>query len=78
MSDRKKITADAIQTLTVSQPDALITGCPLCKKTFAQSAPVQVMDIAEVISKAMVRKDYFLDGKTIKVTTEAVRESVEV
>jgi Fe-S oxidoreductase len=78
MSDRKKITTEAIQTLTVSQPDALITGCPLCKKTFAQSAPVQVMDIAEVISKAMVRKDYFLDGKTIKVTTEAVRESVEV
>ena len=56
--ERKKITLNAVQTLTVSNPDALITGCPLCKKTFALSAPVIVMDIAEVLAKSMVRKDH--------------------
>jgi Fe-S oxidoreductase len=55
--ERKKITLHALQTLTANNPDALITACPACKKTFAISAPITVMDIAEVLSKSMVRKD---------------------
>lgn len=58
---RRMITKDAINILTASNPDLLVTGCPACKRTFAQSAPVQVMDIAEVLSKSLVRKDYYLE-----------------
>jgi Fe-S oxidoreductase len=52
-SDRKKITEDAIQVLTQNKPDTLVTGCPLCKKTFAASAPVRVQDIAELVVGAI-------------------------
>jgi Fe-S oxidoreductase len=61
--NRKKITLDALSELTVSQPDAIITGCPLCKKTFNQSAPVQVLDIAEIVNKSMARKESFTELK---------------
>jgi Fe-S oxidoreductase len=74
-TERKKITADAIQVLTVNNPDVLITSCPLCKKTFSQSAPVQVLDIAEIVSKSLIRKDYFLD---IKVKTSKIIEIAEI
>jgi Fe-S oxidoreductase len=77
MDDRKKITRNAIRELTASQPDALITGCPLCKKTFAQSAPIQVMDIAEVVSQSMVRNDYFVEPET-REKTSVKQEEVEV
>ena len=71
---RKMITVDAVKSLTVSNPDVLITGCPSCKKTFAQAAPLQVMDIAEVLSKSLVRKDYFLEVG-IKSATKVLEES---
>lgn len=68
---RKMITMDALKTLTSSHPDVLITGCPACKKTFAQSSPVQVMDIAEVLSKSLVRNTYSeIDRKKTKKVLE--------
>ena len=75
-TDRKKITADALQTLTENKPDVLVTGCPLCKKTFTQSAPIQVLDIAEIISKSLVRKDYYLNMKEVK--TSKIKEVIEI
>ena len=71
---RKAITVDAIKILTASNPDVLVTGCPACKKTFAQSAPIQVMDIAEVLSKSLVRKDFYLDMK-VKEKVVVLEES---
>lgn len=74
--DRKKITLHAIRSLIAGNPDVLVTGCPLCKKTFSQSAPVRVMDIAEIVSQSLVRKDYFVEPK-VKVT-KATPHVVEV
>jgi Fe-S oxidoreductase len=71
---RKMITSDALKTLTAANPDILVTGCPSCKKTFAQAAPIQVMDIAEVLSKSLVRKDYYLKMGA-KATTSILEES---
>ena len=73
---RKKITLDAIQTMTSNNPDILVTGCPSCKRTFAQAAPIQVMDIAEVLSRSLVRKDHRL-LHTVK-TRKNIPEEVEV
>jgi Fe-S oxidoreductase len=72
--NRKKITRDAIRELTTSQPEALITGCPLCKKTFSQSAPVQVMDIAEIVAKSMFRKGYIKIGIPQKEENSVIEE----
>lgn len=51
---REKITRHALEMLTAGNPDALITACPLCKKTFAKSSAVPVYDIAEWIQLSMV------------------------
>jgi Fe-S oxidoreductase len=75
--ERKLITRDAINTLTHNHPDVLVTSCPMCKKTFAQSAPVSVMDIAEVLSRSLVRKETPVIRKDVK-TTKNVPEEVEV
>lgn len=72
VADRKKITLAAIDSLTYQQPDALITGCPLCKKTFAASAPVRVLDLAELVVGAMKREE----KPTIQKTKEKKRPSV--
>jgi len=50
------ITRDALTVLTDHQPEALVTACPLCKKTFAKHASTPVLDLAEVLYEA-VKKD---------------------
>jgi len=50
---RDLITKDALEKLTVSEPEILATACPLCKKTFSKHAGVEVLDIAEIVSEAI-------------------------
>jgi len=54
------ITKDAFKELTSSSPDYLATACPLCKKSFAGSengSGLKVLDIAEIVALALVRRD---------------------
>jgi Fe-S oxidoreductase len=46
---RDEITQRTLQSLQMNHPEAIITACPLCKKTFQKKATVEVMDIAEMI-----------------------------
>lgn len=55
--DRRKISVSAVESLTSSDPDIMVTGCPMCKSTFQRVAPVQVLDIAEIIAKSITRKE---------------------
>lgn len=54
-NDRKWITAGSVSALLKApdgkplHPDALVTACPLCLKTFGEAAPVPVKDFAEII-----------------------------
>ena len=50
---RRSVTVEAINMLMSTKPELIITGCPLCKKTFSQAAPVSVLDIAEVVFKSI-------------------------
>ena len=50
---RALIAADAARTLTQSEPDELITACPLCKKTFVKATETKVSDIAELVAAAL-------------------------
>lgn len=50
---RKAITNDALDVLMESEPEMLVTACPLCKKTFASQGRIVVKDIAEVVAGAV-------------------------
>ena len=77
-ADRKKIARDAIRVLTENKPDLMVTGCPMCKKTFASLSPIPVMDIAEVVSMSLVQRKYFVEIEEAITVTEAVEELTEV
>lgn len=53
-NQRKAIAADAVKQLIRNKPDALVTACPLCKKTFMDTNLTPVYDIAQVVASAMV------------------------
>ena len=50
--DRAKITESSVGNLMANNPQTIVTACPLCLKTFSESAPdtVKVQDFAELIS----------------------------
>jgi len=58
LSPRKRdlITLQALECLTASSPEVLATACPLCKKTFSKLSGVEVLDIAEMVYKAIPEK----------------------
>jgi Fe-S oxidoreductase len=68
MNERNKIRDWALESYLNYNPDALVTSCPLCKKTFAKSNKVNTYDISEIIfmslsqKKATVEKYYPIDA----------------
>lgn len=50
-NDRKKITQGSLNSLVYNNPDKIITACPLCLKTFSDSADRPVMDIAQIVNE---------------------------
>ena len=51
LEERDMITKNSIKDLTLNQPDEIVTACPLCLKTFARLAPIEVKDIAEIVTE---------------------------
>lgn len=51
--DRAKITESSVANLLANNPQAIVTACPLCLKTFSESVPetVKVQDFAETVSR---------------------------
>jgi Fe-S oxidoreductase len=59
--EQKQLAAGAIEKLVTPHTEAIITSCPLCKKTFSKANSIyEVMDIAELLagqlSQRAVRK----------------------
>jgi Fe-S oxidoreductase len=48
---REDMTRNALDNLTASDPDTIVTACPLCKSTFGRYADRPVEDIAETVDK---------------------------
>ena len=48
---RKPMTENALQNLTCSSPDVIVTACPLCLDTFRRYSDRKVEDIAETIDR---------------------------
>lgn len=67
-TQRNVIRDGALRILCESQPDVLVTACPLCKKTFESANQVEVKDIAELVAESMV-------VSKVKVNSLALAES---
>ncbi len=48
---RRPMTQNALDNLTVADPDQIVTGCPLCLATFVRAADRPVRDIAEILDE---------------------------
>ena len=53
-AQRNVIRDGALSVLCESEPDILVTACPLCKKTFEAANQIVVKDIAEIVNERMV------------------------
>ena len=48
---RQPMTQNALDNLTVADPGAIVTGCPLCLATFVRAADRPVRDLAEILDE---------------------------
>lgn len=46
---RRDITVSSLRNLTVADPDAIVTACPLCQSTFSKYSDIPVKDISQVL-----------------------------
>lgn len=61
---RRRIALNACDLLLASKPDALVTGCPLCKKTLMDASPdIRVLDLAQMVTESMKKQK----GITIEI-----------
>lgn len=67
-SERKLLLTQAVEDYMQYIPDVLATACPMCKKTFARHRGVNVLDISEIVAKALTH------NKTQKETIKYIRE----
>jgi len=51
--NKRKIASDVAAELTKTNPDYLVTACPLCKKTLAPATKSKVADISEIVAEAI-------------------------
>ena len=49
---RRDITVSSLRNLTVADPDAIVTACPLCQSTFSKYSDSPVKDLAQVLDDA--------------------------
>ncbi|NSW44589.1 MAG: (Fe-S)-binding protein [Bacteroidales bacterium] len=53
--DKVQVAQDAYDKIMTNHSEMLITSCPLCKKTFQKVAEKPVIDLAEIIDKALMQ-----------------------
>ena len=56
---RDEVSQLTLATLTANNPEAIITACPLCKKTLQKDSPVEVLDISELVIGKLVDNEVF-------------------
>jgi len=55
-SKRDEVTMIALESLLAHNPDAIVTACPLCKKTFQKDSPVEVKDLGEIVAGSLMQQ----------------------
>jgi Fe-S oxidoreductase len=73
-SEKRIIARSTLEKITTPATDALITSCPLCKKTFAQvQQNIEIKDIAEFVEQNLTNASQL---KKEKQKNKALNESV--
>ncbi|MBP5302982.1 MAG: (Fe-S)-binding protein, partial [Bacteroidales bacterium] len=54
---RKPITQASVKNMLFSNPDRIVTACPLCLNTFERYSPVKVVDFAEALCDGLEKKE---------------------
>jgi Fe-S oxidoreductase len=52
-TQRSVIAQLAVDNLLQNQPDQIVSGCPMCKKSLARFSDIAVKDIAEIVAEAL-------------------------
>jgi Fe-S oxidoreductase len=73
---KHQIAMDAATRLTIKNPEALITACPLCKKTFLSATETSVADIAEIVAEAIITPQ--TRKRQYKQHSHSVKESADI
>lgn len=63
INDRNEIRNRTLDYFRTFNPQALVTSCPLCKKTFSTSQKLPIFDIAEIVYMAIKHKDQIKELK---------------
>ncbi len=50
---KEKVRKDALKEYSKSNPEVIVTACPLCKKTFSKKSDIEIKDIAEVVAGSL-------------------------
>jgi Fe-S oxidoreductase len=74
-SKRDEVTMLALESLLAHNPDAIVTACPLCKKTFQKDSPVRVLDLSEMVTAALNEEKA---GKSEKEALRPAKIPVEI
>ena len=61
---RSVIAQLAVDNLSQNQPDQIVSGCPMCKKSLARFSDITVKDIAEIVAEALHAKPEKIQIKT--------------
>lgn len=56
---------EVIADLTMHHPDAIVTACPLCKKTITKNCDTEVIDIAELVAASLTNQTISKSKKAI-------------
>lgn len=52
--DRLHVTDLSLRSLSINNPDTIVTSCPLCLKTFKPASRIRVADIAEIVAEKII------------------------
>ncbi len=70
---KKQIAHDALEKLDIVNADILVTGCPLCKKTFNSVTDKPVVDIAQLVASNITPVTH---GEPINATRQVKEKAV--
>ena len=60
ISDQRRVELidRTVESLIANNPEAIVTACPLCKKTLQRRSPVEVIDLSEMIARSSIPPDH--------------------
>lgn len=67
-AEQSKITRRLAENLSQANPDYIVTGCPLCKRTIASHTQLPVRDIAEIVWESTQTALFQHNDYTLKAT----------